>query len=352
MKMDVDPFLINTIEFEEKRVLVRTDKAETTKGKNVVVSDELRNRMTRPRNLEIGVWKENTQRRVVCRVKPMSSMLIGKYLRQQQERGHKTLSGFKRERSPGYHHRSTRWGARIAWECPGPAQTWDRAVPRSVSWARCSLDAKARDDVVPWDQRTRLAEQSSDVIILCGGTKSQHERQEQVEEDIIMVGIVPCKLLSKIHIDGRRVTMTARPDRETIRPKCTRIMTTEGREVVGLGYPTSWDVVEQGVVKGRRWVPKNEKTPTLDTWGTVIGKRDPWDNDMQVKKGETWGLYSSTNPETVTADSTTTIIERKMSSPHWCPMGLSKMQRRRLQKMLQKEIAERQREEEHDQWFN
>jgi hypothetical protein len=35
------------------------DQAETTKGKNVVISDELRNRMTKPHNLEIDVWKEN-----------------------------------------------------------------------------------------------------------------------------------------------------------------------------------------------------------------------------------------------------------------------------------------------------
>jgi hypothetical protein len=30
-----------------------------TKGKNVVISDERRNRMIKPHNLEIGVWKEN-----------------------------------------------------------------------------------------------------------------------------------------------------------------------------------------------------------------------------------------------------------------------------------------------------
>jgi hypothetical protein len=35
------------------------DQAETTKGKNVVVFDELRNRMIKPHNPEIGMWKEN-----------------------------------------------------------------------------------------------------------------------------------------------------------------------------------------------------------------------------------------------------------------------------------------------------
>jgi hypothetical protein len=37
MKLDVDPFLVNTIGFEEKRILVHSDQAGTTKGKNVVI---------------------------------------------------------------------------------------------------------------------------------------------------------------------------------------------------------------------------------------------------------------------------------------------------------------------------
>jgi hypothetical protein len=42
MKLDVDPFPIDVINFEERRVLVRTDQATTNEGKRVVVSDELR----------------------------------------------------------------------------------------------------------------------------------------------------------------------------------------------------------------------------------------------------------------------------------------------------------------------
>jgi hypothetical protein len=43
MKLNVDPFLVNTIGFEEKKVMVRIDQVESTKGKNVIVSDELHN---------------------------------------------------------------------------------------------------------------------------------------------------------------------------------------------------------------------------------------------------------------------------------------------------------------------
>jgi hypothetical protein len=48
MRLDTNPFPVNIIEFEEKRVLVRTDQADTTKEKNVIASDELRNKLMKP----------------------------------------------------------------------------------------------------------------------------------------------------------------------------------------------------------------------------------------------------------------------------------------------------------------
>jgi hypothetical protein len=59
MKLNIDPFPIDMVELMNKKVLVRTDQAEMTNGKNVVVSDELRNRMIKPHNSDIGMWKEN-----------------------------------------------------------------------------------------------------------------------------------------------------------------------------------------------------------------------------------------------------------------------------------------------------
>jgi hypothetical protein len=88
MKLDVDLFLVNTVRFEERKVLVRTDQAGTTKGKNTNVSDELRNRMIKPRSLEVGVWKENMMRKPAQKIRPTSSMLIDKYTRKQQRRAH------------------------------------------------------------------------------------------------------------------------------------------------------------------------------------------------------------------------------------------------------------------------
>jgi hypothetical protein len=59
MKVDTDPFPVGTVELELKKILARTDQAETTKGKNMIVSDDLRNRKIKPHNPEVGVRKEN-----------------------------------------------------------------------------------------------------------------------------------------------------------------------------------------------------------------------------------------------------------------------------------------------------
>jgi hypothetical protein len=85
MKLDTDPFPIGMVELMDKKVLVRTDQAEMTKGKNVVIFDELCNRMINPHNPKIGVWKENVQRKPAKRVKHTSAMLIEKYQRQLEE---------------------------------------------------------------------------------------------------------------------------------------------------------------------------------------------------------------------------------------------------------------------------
>jgi hypothetical protein len=102
MMLDKDLFLVGMVSLEEKKVLVWSDQASTTKGKNVVMSDELRNRMMVPRNPEVSVWKENISRRYTRQVRPTSAMLIEKYLRQQQEERQFRTSGVRRERSPPY----------------------------------------------------------------------------------------------------------------------------------------------------------------------------------------------------------------------------------------------------------
>jgi hypothetical protein len=82
MKHDTDPFPVGMVELELKKILVCIGQAKTTKGKNVIVSDDLRNRMIKPHNPKVGVWKKNVQRKPAKKIKPTSAMLIEKYQRQ------------------------------------------------------------------------------------------------------------------------------------------------------------------------------------------------------------------------------------------------------------------------------
>jgi hypothetical protein len=79
MKLNTDLFPVSIVELMEKKVLVRTDRADTTKGKNVVISDELLDQMSKPHDSKIGMWKENMLRKPAKRVKPTLAMLIEKY---------------------------------------------------------------------------------------------------------------------------------------------------------------------------------------------------------------------------------------------------------------------------------
>jgi hypothetical protein len=56
MKHDMDPFPVGMVELVDKKVLVHMDQADMTRGKNMVIFDELRNRMIKPHNPKIGVW--------------------------------------------------------------------------------------------------------------------------------------------------------------------------------------------------------------------------------------------------------------------------------------------------------
>jgi hypothetical protein len=112
MKLDVDPFPVDMIDFVEKKVLVRQDQAGTTRGKNVLVSDEFRLKMLKPKNPEVGVWKENARRKDRPRWKPTSSFLIKKYMAQRRGSVHSRLGGRKRERSPCYDPGRKAWTER------------------------------------------------------------------------------------------------------------------------------------------------------------------------------------------------------------------------------------------------
>jgi hypothetical protein len=74
----------------------------------------------------------------------------------------------------------------------------------------------------------------------CTIEKNRHEGQ-----NIVMVGLWPCKVSSKVHINGRRVSESVHEDKGKMiamelkdgkDPKRARVVLSKGREVVGPGY--------------------------------------------------------------------------------------------------------------------
>jgi hypothetical protein len=93
--LDLDPFPVDLINFEEKKVLMCIDQAESTKGKNMLVSDQLRLRMMKPNNPEAGVWKKNVQSKSRKEWRPTSKFLMEKYARQRQGSVFDRLGGYE-----------------------------------------------------------------------------------------------------------------------------------------------------------------------------------------------------------------------------------------------------------------
>jgi hypothetical protein len=108
-----------------------------------------------------------------------------------------------------------------------------------------------------------------------------------------------------------------------------RVMTVEGCEVVGPGYSELPGIARSVTVKGLG----------------VSSHSQQLDNPKRVAK-----ISGGRNSEG-SSGSDVVKVGRK-PAPQWCPREISKTQRRKLQKLCQKELAEKRDKEEHDRWFN
>jgi hypothetical protein len=234
MKLNMDLFPVGMVELMDKKVLVHTDRAETTKGKNVVVFDELRNWMIKPHNTEIGVWK-NVQWKLAKRVKPTSAMLIEKYQRQLEEyQRYWVTRGIKRD---------------IFFEAQNRS---DQPEPRRTEESRRRLVQQSMDQVPGVRQNARVTDQSGLGNLnhcnrpdMLRKEEEPSQEQEQVKKHVMMVGSWPCTVSSEVQINGRCVSELARKDnsKATILesedekdPKRARMVLSKGLEVVGPGY--------------------------------------------------------------------------------------------------------------------
>jgi hypothetical protein len=112
-------------------------------------------------------------------------------------------------------------------------------------------------------------------------------------------------------------------------PKRVCVVTAEGCEVIGPGYSEMSGIARSVTAKGL---------------GVSSHSQQP-DNPKRVAR-----ISGGRNSE---GSSGTAVVKvGRKPAPQWCPRGIRKTQRRRLQKLCQKELGEKRDDEEHDRWFN
>jgi hypothetical protein len=94
------------------------------------------------------------------------------------------------------------------------------------------------------------------------GNSGVAQSAQRVEDNVVVIGSVPCRLALEVHVNGQRVNGAgeAHASKEEIgahrnqsscsssAAKCTRVVTAEGREVVGPEYSRCRRRARNGVV--------------------------------------------------------------------------------------------------------
>jgi hypothetical protein len=81
MKLDKDLFStnMNMVELEGKKVIIRPSQAESTKGKEVIIGEERKQRMIKSKSPEDGQWKKNKRSKPQSLPKATFNILMPKY---------------------------------------------------------------------------------------------------------------------------------------------------------------------------------------------------------------------------------------------------------------------------------
>jgi hypothetical protein len=113
--------------------------------------------------------------------------------------------------------------------------------------------------------------------------------------------------------------------------KCVWLMFAQGREIVGPCYSERMQNDDGRRVEGTEEEKNSSTRHVVGTAHPESGNKRTRDAMMELNLARS--------------------EHKRIPEPHWCPVGLTKMQLRRLQKMRQREITEKRKEEEHDVWF-
>jgi hypothetical protein len=166
-------------------------------------------------------------------------MLIEKYVQQQQSQKHLRApqAGEKRHRSLGYHY---------VRENSGRAPAWDSRSPPIRNTTYHGLWVQ-RDT---WrNPRAQGLTEKSPTLEDMGHAAGARSNDTKAADDVyVLVGAVPCRLASEVHVNGRQVNGLQRseasslevfnPSNEGINPKRPHLFYVEGRKIIRPSYST------------------------------------------------------------------------------------------------------------------
>jgi hypothetical protein len=109
-KLDINPFPISAIDFENQKILVRSDQTESTKEKNIIIDDNAAPRMIKPKNPNVGVQNvDERKRKQAPRPKPTVKHMLDKYTTGKANKVFSRLGGIKHPRFPTRSGGHERW---------------------------------------------------------------------------------------------------------------------------------------------------------------------------------------------------------------------------------------------------
>nr|CAH68540.2 OSJNBa0009P12.9 [Oryza sativa Japonica Group] len=324
MKLDHDPFLVNTITFNTKQVLIRPEPAESTKGTGVIIG-EPRPKMIVPKKPEVGVRKKNKSEASTSKAPRKTIVTFDMLLENYEKQGDMSWGSYPMP-PPGYPYPYFMpWGATPPMFNHMPPMQFNQGWggPRRPIHEHLSSPNNSRfygknqaNEEKREGKRVKVEARTSEVITIKVGS---HDVQIPSGDG---VGVSPNK---KSEAD------------------------TSSSQSAGLTGPSGRS--DRSHVAGRSDRAPNVSLTSAssqsDRWSTsgLTGLQRRF--DRRIAKGD---VRASSSPSKINRGHY--LPPGIEPNPRWMPMDLTTTQKRRLQRFRAQEIREKKAEEQRDKRFN
>lgn len=369
MKLDHDPFPVNTVEFENKKVLIRPEQAESTKGKEVVIG-EPRPKMIVPKGSEVGVWKENKSKasssKTPKKPKVTFDMLLNKYEKRAEQYSNKG----KRPRSP---FRERFGPSSRSLESPFPYS------PQVMPWGPCRMPPPGYlfPYFMPWGSPPPMygsvppmqfnqgwAEPRKSVHERLSSNKSRFQSRNRFgevkrEEKRIKVETRASDVIT-IKVESHEVLIPTEDEAKVVKDKETEdgVKTAQGESSTGVTGRSdrchqAGLTVQQGRSDRRQTVvrPAHRGSPT-GPYGRFDRRHSAGPTDARGRSDRFCPESSGASSSSGKIYNGNYIAPGTKPNSRWIPENLTASQKRRLQRLRAQELREKKAEEWRDRRFN